>query len=1638
VSRATPETVPRVVHALPGRLRLHLPGWAGEDRDALEARVCSLEGVRSARADPRTGRILVRFDPSALDSDAIVQALGPRAGPGPVTASGRRGPESDPDREEPRPRRASVNGARRHLSAVPRHVVREVGRFGRRARIAVPGLDSDPRVARRTVARLRRIPGVTRVSASQLTGRVLVDYSEHMIGIEDLLAQVARLDLPDLPDQDTPTHPLDPAPLVQSTARAVGSGLGLGLIAVRRALGALGPSPAADRAAQVAGTMGIIEGLPPIERRLEHLLGRNGAQLALSGVTIAGLTFAGSPLGLAVGGAGALRLMSTVRARRAAWKRYEQRVGDAEPAHPGEQIEVCAGERLPLRGQVISGFGTVISRHGEIVAIAPGRSVDAGARLQGGPAVVELEGEAPFLAQARVAPPTPTVYDRYLSLVPVASLGYAALTGIATRSLGRALTGLLLVNPRPALIGSEAADNGAAARVLRHGVTVVGSREKRPISRPDALVIESPRAIVAGLELAAVRTGPSSDADEDAVVRVAAGVSAAAGSPWGEVFARVEALDAVDGTFDGRIASAEIDGRRWSLAPPRQPAEERERAEQREQPALVLELRRSGSPGPIGHVELVLAPAPGLDQLVGVCRRCGVRLELAARCSSAVGALARRVGIECFDQDALERIQHHQATGAIVTVLSDSGHAAQEFAAADLAIGLSSGLGGRFGARADLLVADLSSVAVVIETGALRDRAVRDAVLASLVCNVAGASWGLAGRPRFERASQATYIAALGAIGAGYVRLRGGRQERSVTERLSDPQPERFGRQSIRDVLAALDTRPEGLSTGEAEQRYQPPESADRPNPVLSAVLDQLRSPLTGILAGAAGVSLLLGAAGDVAMLGAVIAVNTAVGTWQERQAGRAAEALAEMSARTTSVLRDGVIARLAVDQLVPGDVIVLGTGDRVPADARLIEAEDLEVDEAPLTGESLPVAKTAEGGSATSRIVLEGSDVTVGRARAVVVAVGSHTRMGATAAAVALQQTSESPLGRRLSQMFRQGLPLVAACGLLVTGAGLLWGRPLVPQLTLGVSIAVAALPEGLPLLAGVAQASVARRLSGRDALVRRLAAVEALGRVDVACTDKTGTLTTGRLTLTRVADMVDSVSLPCELSSPWRAIVEAGALASPAPDAEHASAHPTDVAVIEGAQDAGVTIAQELERAAEEPFDPARGFHATLAAGRLYVKGASEVLAERCRCVRRDGRDVELDDAGRAALLERAEALSGQGLRVLMVCEGPGEAAPEDPSGLTAIGYLGISDPIRPGVADAVARCEAAGVRVVMLTGDHPATAVAVARDAGLSLDGSDVLTGPELAALDDAALSDRLDRTQVVARVTPLDKLRIVEALQRRGHVVAMTGDGVNDAPALRLADVGVAMGARGTDVAREAADVVIADDEFSTLVETFVEGRTFWHNIRRALGLLLGGNAGEVGLMVLAGAAGLLPPLSTRQVLAVNLVSDILPAVAVAVAEPEHRDLAGLAREGTVALGGPLRRDIIRRGVATAVPSFLAYALTRLRGGGGADPRRASAVAFITIVGGQLAQTLELGAEGRRSHAVDLAVAGSAAFIAAAVALPPLQGFLGLAVPGPFGLLMCAGATLASVTISRALAGDLTGGRRLPVALLSPAG
>jgi magnesium-transporting ATPase (P-type) len=758
-----------------------------------------------------------------------------------------------------------------------------------------------------------------------------------------------------------------------------------------------------------------------------------------------------------------------------------------------------------------------------------------------------------------------------------------------------------------------------------------------------------------------------------------------------------------------------------------------------------------------------------------------------------------------------------------------------------------------------------------------------------------------------------------------------------------------------------------------------------------------------------------MGALGDVVMIASVVAANAVVGVWQEGRAGAATRALHEMSASTARVLRDGHQITVPQAELVPGDVILLASGDRVPADARIISKEALEVDEAALTGESIPVVKAARAGSESARVLLEGTDVLTGTGKAVVVAVGEETRMGAIAAALAEDADGYSPLDERLGRMLVRGLPWIAAGGFIVTGAGVVWGRSPLAQLALGASVAIAAVPEGLPLLAGVAEAAVAQRLAKRQALVTRLSAVEALGRVDVACVDKTGTLTTGTLELTLVADASGAEAAPDELSPALRAVMRAAALASPSPDALDAASHPTDVAILAGARVAGLDRGLN-ERDAESRFDPARSFHATAARGRLHIKGAVEVLAARCTHARIADDDAPLDDSGRARLLERAAALAGKGLRILLVAEGPDGHSVEDPQGLIALGFVGISDPARVGASQAVRRCREAGVRVVMLTGDHPATAKAIAQRTGLPAGAERMLTGEEVEGLDDETLAQRLERATIIARSTPLQKLRIVELLRGAGHVVAMTGDGVNDAPALRLADVGVAMGRAGTEVARQAADLVLVDDEFSSLAEALVEGRSFWHNMRRALGLLLGGNAGEVGLMIAAALSGRALPLTTRQILTVNLVTDVLPAVSVAIQPPEHRNLAELSREGGAALDAPLRGDIIRRGIATAAPSFGAYALAS----GAVGPAAGRSVAYITIVSTQLAQTVDLGqAEGRLTPSVLGAVAGSLAVVAATLTVPPLRSFLALSSPSFPGLLIAGGASALAVALGRSL-------------------
>ncbi len=1671
ISAAAPDTFePQTIHALRGRVRFSLGAWSGRGRREIEAHLRALPGVKSAEANAVTGNVLLKYDPALTGADDLLSGVRrvwrnlPSELPSGLPLQSPTGktepaPKNQPDPMPPPAISETVpappidsstrNDARASVASPKRG----------RARIAVRGLDRDPAVAKRVEEHLERTPGV-KARANPLTGRVLVEFNEYQTELADLIAQVADIEMPELPGEDRPAYPLDPAPLVQSATRTAAATLGLGVLAARQAAGATGSLPGAGTASQVSGAIGIVQGFPAFRNGARRLLGTHNADLLFNGANIVSLTFAGSPLGLTLAGVEAAGLLTEVLSRRAAWKTYREKTDILPEARAGEPFRMEAGERAPLSGILQEGEGHAIGRNGLPHPIGPKSRIESGERLQGGPFTLLPQAGSAFEPQARPVPPREALEHRYSRLLGPLSLGYAALTGVFTLSPARAFESLLLLNPRAALIGSEGANTAASARVLRGGVTVVGTRLGRPLRRFDWLLMDGARILCDGLELSRIiLLDKKGDAAE--LLSLAAGIAAASGTPWGGVFPAANRAPAQNGSFkaQGGIASATVSSTRYTLGeaqPADIPSSHRIQSGEYE---LVLRSDRSAQPLAL----FVLRPklSASTRELVETCQRHGVKLVLFADAATphaqqkSIAAIAHRLGGETLpaasehqpesgaESGAVAAIREMQADGDRVAFASDSPDAGAAFAACDLAIGITSGRS-RFAARADVLAPDAGAIAAIIEAGARRDLASRDGVAFSLIANVVGLLWGWRGGTGLARASRAVYVAALAALGSAWWRENGGERAYSMLARVVDPRPEKWARRSLRDVLHALDTTRRGLTEGRAQERLRtlPPPVSMQQHGWRENLLLQLRSPLNGVLLLGGALSFVVGGTIEAALIGGTILFNSAIGAWQQGQANRAAQALEQMSSPQVRVLRDGEPKIVSSREVVPGDVMLLASGDRVGADARVLEAQSLEVDEAALTGESLPVTKTPDGADDNNRILLEGSDVTTGAGQAVVVAVGRNTRMGAMAAAMAVGEDGTSPLDQRLNAMLRQSLPWSIGAGVLVTVSALLRGQTLISQAALGASVAVSAVPEGLPLLAKMGEAAVAKRLSGHNAVVRRLSAVESLGRVDVACTDKTGTLTQGKLALSVVADAQSQASLPAPgseenvvLPPHLLQVLECAGLASPHPDAPDAAAHPTDVSVTQGALRAGLGEAIRIQREAESPFDPVRGFHASQNGVRLCVKGATEALIARCDRVRRQEHDEPLDDAGREALSQRSQELASQGLRVLMVAQGDSTSftdseqqkdAVSDPRGLVALGFVGISDPLRENVPQAVQRCHAAGVRVIMLTGDHPATARAIAREAGLFdwHDGNQsevseeerILTGSELAELVNGELDAALERAVVVARATPLDKVRIVESLQRKGHTVAMTGDGVNDAPALRLADVGVAMGRGGTEVARQAADVVLSDDDFSTLVEALVEGRSFWRNIRRALGLLIGGNLGELSLQVGASLIGLTPPLTTTQVLAVNLITDVLPAVAVALQGPESRNLSSLSREGTAAFDAPLRSDVLRRGGSTAIPSILVYILSSAVGG----QAQGRSVAFISIVATQLAQTLDAGrTEGGITRPVMSAVVGSLSLLGVALATPGLRDLFALVIPTPVSWALIGAGVLASVALSRTL-------------------
>lgn len=1591
---------PRIVHATRGRVRVHLGRWAGKGEGQFAAALRGLPGVTRVEASAVTGNVLIFFDPQLTDCDRLLAGIQPL----------RLEPHAAPAKKKTRKTRKPL--------ASRRGVVEEQLGEHHRARIPVSGMDRDPNMARRLVQRLVTTHGV-HAEANPLTGRLQVDYDKRLIHLEDLIAEVAQLELPIMPGQDEPIHPLDPRPLVRSATRAVGALLGLSFVTVQRIIA---PSVQGSHAAAAfAGIFNLLQAFPVVRNGLRRCLGDTGATVAAHGVTIVALTAADIPLGLVLAGAEALLLLGVVTQRRAAWRRYEDNLDASLTRAMGGAVRLEPGMRVPHDARVIEGTGTAIGRSGRILGLAPGLRVPAGARVAGGPFVVELLEDEPFEPQPRLAPPRQDLQQRYVRMMAPASFSYAVLMGLATGSMTRGLEALLLVNPHPALVGAESANLSASARALRAGLTIVGSRPKRAVRRPDTLLLDGARLLTDGKEIDQVLP-VATDVDRDMLLTLAASIGTASGAPLGMALPAANPLHAVDGAFDGRDASARINGLRFTLRPALESERKLIQDDSAARAGLVVALEREGTAGPLGLIRLRPRLLASAARLVEVCRRNGVELAvLPGRDAVVAGRITDRAGVALLpSDDPMPAIRERQARRQRVAFVSDGAHAGPAFAECDLAIGLAAGHGGYFPAQADFLAPDLLAIADFIDTGSRREAAVRDGVLLSALSNVLGLALSLQGPIGVHVAFIPGYVAALASMAAGLFRLRGGNRPEAALSYLAEPRPERWGRRALASVLKAFHTTEHGLSRASAERRLRRQPPAERREQFLAALDKQYQSPSVALLAGGACVTLVMGQPLLTAMLSTTLSINVVAGMWRERRALLGDEAVERLRAAQARVLRDGQTVTLPAADVVPGDVLVLLQGDRVPADARLIAAESLELSEATLTGESLPVIKGPAEMDDHSRIVLEGSDVIVGAGRAVVVAVGRHTRLGAAAVAMNVGAERTSPLDTRLKRVLDVALPACLA-GSAVTGVAVfIYGSlPIVEAVTLGLTTALATIPTGLPLAAGAGQGAAAARLARHNALVRRLNGVEALGRVDIACVDKTGTLTEGHLSVSLVAHLEGEEAWPAPLAADFLHVLRVGGLASLHPDHLHPTLHATDAAVVQAAHEAGLGDELRVLRDAEAPFDAARGFHGALVGGRLCIKGAPERIAP--RCIRIRGR--LLDEAGRKELLDRASQLAGRGLRMLLVAEGPADAPPHDPVELNVVGFLGLTDRLHSSVPPALARCREAGIRVMMITGDHLATACKIGHRAGLYRDGCDeAVTAAELLELPPALLDDRLERVAIVARATPQDKVRIIEGLHRRGHTVAMAGDGINDAPALRQADVGVAMGRSGTEAAQQAAAVVLADDDFAQLAETLVEGRSLWRNMRHAMGLSLGGNAAELGLYAGIACTGLGPVLSPAQVVLVGLMTDTLLPLAHATGRPQQRQLTQLTREGVSGLEAHLAADLVRHGLATGVPTLAAYWWMHAAVG----PVEAGAVAFATLIGTQLAQGLDAGkGQGFLTPSVLAAVGGSVAVLGLAFGVPPVRDFFGLVAPSALGWGAAGAASVTAIAISRGMeaAGDL---------------
>ncbi len=1200
-------------------------------------------------------------------------------------------------------------------------------------------------------------------------------------------------------------------------------------------------------------------------------------------------------------------------------------------------------------------------------------------------------------------------YSERIGLGSAGAFGGVLLTsGSPRRAAGVALAGL----PKAARLGREGFAAAFGCLLAQRGAVVADHRVLRRLERIDAVIIDAD----------VLTTGTLVIGD---VVPVGGGSDAA-------VVGKAHSLFCAD-----RIAEVRTDSE-YRLGPL-----EALGLDRRQGTRVAARLARAGGVRVLGLargrrlravVSVVAERAPAADLLLEAARRADAEYLLAvptgsgAAASVFAGAAAGQpptaaspayasYGASRLLADGrrlVASVRGLQADGAVVLLVSKQ---RQALAAADCGVGLASP-DGRPPWGAHILAGDdLALAALVIDAvRAARSASSRGVNLAQAGAGI-GAAMALGGT--VGGAAERSLLAVNGASAIAFV---GGACQAAGLARRPAAAPRAQPPWHVMPadvVLDQLGSHPGGLSSEAAGRRRRATGQAPQRPSLTRAFLAELTNPLTPILVGGAALSASIGAVTDAVIVTGVCAVSALSGGAQRVYTDRSMAQLFEGSSATARVQRDGSEISIPAAGVVVGDVVVLRAGDVVPADCRLLEAQALQVDESSLTGESFPVDKTPEPVAARAiaerrPMLYEGTAIAAGRARAIVTAVGDATEQGRSLAA--LPETAP-PTGveTRLARITGTTLPLALGSAVAVVAVGLLRGRPVRSSIGAAVGLAVASVPEGLPFLVTAAQLAAARRLAGRGALVRNPRTIEALGRANVLCFDKTGTLTEGHLAVAVVSDGA-VLRWPGTLGEPGRHVLAAALRATPGIDSGRKAEHMTDEAVtaFAAAEDVtrsdGCVLWRQIDGL---PFEPSRAYHATLASTgdglMLSVKGAPEVILPRCTKWR--GRGLRARDRTRlAAILEK---LTSGGHRVLAVAENrvpDGYQFSDDLAALSFTGFVAFGDPVRGTAAASVRQLRNAGVQIVMITGDHPGTAAAIATKLGV-LNGGTIVTGTDLDRLNDSEVAEALADATVIARCTPEHKVRVVRAYQAAGRVVAMTGDGANDAAAIRLAEVGIALGRRGTPAARAAADLVVSDDRLETILSAIIEGRAMWRSVRQAIGILVGGNIGEIGYTLFGALLSGSSPLSARQLLLVNLLTDLAPALTIAIRGPGDDIANDLLAEGPDAsLGTALTEEVAVRAVATGAAASGAWLAGRISG----RPARARTIGLAALVGTELGQTLLVGG---RSPAVAAAGLVSTGALVAIVQTPGLSHFFGCTPLGPVGW------SIAATSSAAATAGSL---------------